>query len=83
MHRVAAPSSTLSREESYATQSDVPQPCQLYGGAYGFGGLAEIHPIPLPSLHGKEGSFFKVWFHLMTQLTLNLQWALNLVTLVW
>ena len=58
MQRVAAPSTTLSRGEPYAAQSAVPQPCHLYGGAYSFGGLAESHPIPLPSLHGGEGSSF-------------------------
>ena len=42
----------------HATQSAVPQPSHLYGGAYSFGGLAEIQPIPLPSLHGGEGSSF-------------------------
>ena len=42
----------------YATQSAVPQPSHLYGGTYSFGGLAESHPIPLPSLHSGEGSSF-------------------------
>ena len=41
-----------------ATQAAVLQPFQLYGGAYRFGGLAESHPIPSPSLHGGEGSSF-------------------------
>ena len=41
-----------------ATQSAVLPPFQLYGGAYSFGGLAENHPIPPPSLHGEEGSSF-------------------------
>ena len=58
MHRVAAPSTTLSRGEPSATQSAVPQPYHLYGGAYRFGGLAESHWIPPPSLHGGEGSSF-------------------------
>ena len=58
MHRVAAPSTTLSRGEPSATQSAVPKPSHLYGGAYSFGGLAESHTIPLPSLHGREGSSF-------------------------
>ena len=53
-------------------QSAVFQPFQLYGGAYSFGGLAESHPIPLAVLHGGEGSSFHIWFHLMTQSTLNL-----------
>ena len=63
--------------------SAVPQPVQLYGGAYSFGGLAESHQIPPPSLYGGEGLLFQVWLHPMTQSTLNLQWALNLVILVW
>ena len=58
MHRVVAPSTTLSRGEPYAIQSAVPQPAHLYGGAYRFGGLTESHLIPLPSLHGGEGSSF-------------------------
>ena len=52
MHRVAAPSTTLRRGEPSATQYAVPQSSHLYGGAYSFGGLAESHPIPMPSLHG-------------------------------
>ena len=58
MHRVAAPSIALSREEPYATLSAVPQPSHLYDGAYSFGALAESHPIPPHSLHGGEGSSF-------------------------
>ena len=58
MHRVAAPSATLSRGEPSATQSAVPQPSHLYGGAYSLGSLAESHPIPPPSLHYGEGSSF-------------------------
>ena len=30
----------------------------LFDGAYSLGGLAESHLIPLPSLHGREGSSF-------------------------
>ena len=59
MHRVAAPSTVLSRGEPYATQSAVPQPSKLYGGAYSFeGDLTESHPFPLYSLHGGEGYSF-------------------------
>ena len=58
MHRVVAPSTILSRGESYAAPSAVPQPSHLYGGTYSFGGLAESHLIPMPSLHGGEGSSF-------------------------
>ena len=58
MYRVAAPSSTLGREEPSATPSAVPQPSHLYGGAYSLEGSVESHPIPLPSLHDGEGSSF-------------------------
>ena len=58
MHRVAAPSATFSRGEPSATQSAVPLPSHLYGGAYSLGGMAESHLIPLPSLHDGEGSSF-------------------------
>ena len=58
MHRVAAPSATLSRGEPSATQLAFPQPSYLYGGAYSLGGSAESHPIPPPSLHDGEGSSF-------------------------
>ena len=34
------------------------QPFQQYGGAHSLQGLADSHPIPLPSLHGEEGSIF-------------------------
>ena len=44
--------------EHYAAPSAVPQQSHLYDGAYSFGGLAESYPIPLPSLHGGEGSSF-------------------------
>ena len=44
--------------EPCVTESAVPKPSHLYVGAYSFGCLAESHPIPLPSLHGREGSSF-------------------------
>ena len=72
MHRVAAPSATLSRGEPSATQSAVIQPSCLYGGAYSLGDSAESHPIPPPSLHDGEGLLFQVWCHQMIRLTLNL-----------
>ena len=43
--------------------------------------MAESHPIPLPSLHGGEWSSFPGLFP--SDDTLNLQWVLNLVILVW
>ena len=57
LHGVAAPSTTLSRG-SLMLLSLLFQPFHLYGGACSFGGLAESHPIPPPSLHGGEGSSF-------------------------
>ena len=72
MYRVAAPSIALSRRKPPTTQSAVLHPFQTYGGAYSFGSSAESHPVPPPSLHNGRG-LFQVWFHLMTQLTLNLQ----------
>ena len=56
MHCMTALSTTLSGEAS--TQSAVLKSFQLYGGAYNFGGLAESHIIPLPSLQGGEASSF-------------------------
>ena len=35
-----------------------PQIFHLYSRAYSSGGLAEGHPIPLPSLHGGKGYSF-------------------------
>ena len=58
MHRVAAPSVTLGRGEPSATQSAVPQPIHLYGGAYSLGHSLQSHPIPPSSLHDGEGSSF-------------------------
>ena len=58
MHKVAAPSTTLSRGEPSATQLAVPQPSHLYGGVYSLGDSAESHLIPPPSLHDGEGSSF-------------------------
>ena len=58
MHRVAAPSATLSRGEPSVTQSAVPQPLHLYGGAYSLGVSLESYLIPPPSQHDGEGSSF-------------------------
>ena len=44
--------------EPSATHSAVPQPSNMFGGAYSLGGSVECHLIPLPSLHGGEGSSF-------------------------
>ena len=58
MHRVAAPSATLGRGEPSVTHSAVPQPSHPFGGACSLGGSVESHLLPLPSLHGGEGSSF-------------------------
>ena len=55
LHRVAAPSATFGRVEPSATHSAVPQPIDA---VYSLGGSIESHPIPLPSLHNREGSSF-------------------------
>ena len=46
----------LSRVKLHTTPSTAPQPFHLCGGAYTSGAL-QSHPIPLPSVHGREGSF--------------------------
>ena len=49
IHRVAAPSTTLSKEEPSITQSVVFQPFHIYGEAQSFGGLAESRdPFTFP-----------------------------------
>ena len=45
-------------------------------------GRESPNPSCLPYMV-ERGLLFQVWFHPMTQSTLNLQWALNLVILVW
>ena len=46
-------------------------------------GAWQSHLISPPSNMVGMCFLFQVWFHLMTQLTLNLWWALNLLILVW
>ena len=53
-----APPIALSLEKSLPTHLNIPQPFQQYGGTHNFGSLAEYLLIPLPSLHGREGSPF-------------------------
>ena len=45
-----------SKGEPHTTQSAVLQPFHQYDVAYTFWGSVESHVIPLPSLHGREGS---------------------------
>ena len=67
----------------HGTHSAVHQPFHSYGGACNFGDSAES---PDPSTFPTRWwgvFFFEVVLHLMSQLTLNLWWELNLVILVW
>ena len=58
MHRVAVPSTTLSGGESSATQSPVPQPSHLHGGAYSFGGWQRVtQSLCLPYMVGRGSTF--------------------------
>ena len=82
MHRVAAPSTTLSRGSLLLL-------CLLFShypiymvGHTALGAWQSHQSLHLPYMV-EMGLLFQVWFHLMTQLTLNPQWALNLVVLVW
>ena len=58
MHRVAASSSALSRGSLLLLNLLFPSHPIYMVGHTALGGLAESHPIPLPSLHGGEGSSF-------------------------
>ena len=58
MHRVAAPSTTLSRGEPSATQSAVPQPSHLYGWAYSLGAWQRVtQSLCHPYMMGEGSSF--------------------------
>ena len=58
MHRVAAPSATLSRGGAFYYSVCCSPTIPFIWWAYSLGGLAESHPIPLPPLHDGEGSSF-------------------------
>ena len=58
MHRVAAPSTTLSRGNIMLLCLLFPSHPIYMVGHTALGGLAESHPIPPPSLHGSKGSSF-------------------------
>ena len=57
MHAVAAPSTSFSRGEPFATHSAVPSH-PIYMVGHTALGAWQSHLIPLPSLHGGEGSSF-------------------------
>ena len=69
---MAAPSTTLSREQIYDTHSGVPHQFHQYGLVYSFGVTAVIHMISPSSLHVGTGLPFQVVFHPITQFTLIL-----------
>ena len=83
MHRVAAPSTTLSRGSLMLLSLLFPShPIYMLGHA-ALGAWQRVKQfLPLPYMVG-SCLLFQLWFHLMTWLTLNLQWALNLVILMW
>ena len=56
--RVPAPPTASSLGEPPATYFSVPQTIPAIGCAHIFEGVAESHLIPLPSLHGRDGSSF-------------------------
>ena len=72
MHRVAAPSTTLSMGSLMLLCVLFPQPCHLYGGHTALGAWQKVtQSLQLPYMVGRD-LLFQVWFHLMIQFTLNL-----------
>ena len=81
MHWVAAPSTALNRgSHILLSQLSCSHSNSMMGHA-AFG-TQQSHPIPLPSLHNREWFSFKIWFHPVAWLTLNLWLVLILVILV-
>ena len=83
MYRMAAASTALSRG-SLLLLNQLSSSHSKYMVGHTALGLDREPPDPLhlPYMVGR-GLLFQVWFHLMTQSTLNLWLALNLVILVW
>ena len=71
MHRVAAPSATLSRGKPFATQLFPNHPIYMVGHTALGAQQRVTQSLYLPSVMGK-GLLFQVWCHQMTQSTLNL-----------
>ena len=72
IHSVAAPSSTLSRGSLLLLSLMFPKHPIYMVQLTAFGGLADITQyLCLPYMMGR-GLLFQVWFHPMTQSTLNL-----------
>ena len=83
MHRVATSSTTLSRGSLMLLSLLCPSHLIYMVGHTALGAWQRVtQSLHLPYMVGR-GLLFQVWFHLMTQSTLNLQWAFNLVILVW
>ena len=83
MQRVAAPSTTFAGG-SLLLLNQLPSSHSKYiVGHRILGGFQSvIQSLHLPCVVGR-GLLYQVWLHVMTQLTLNLWWALNLLILVW
>ena len=83
MHRVAAPSTAFSRGSLLLLNQLSSSHSNYMVGHTGLETWQRItHSLHFPCLVGRH-LLSQVWFHLMTQLALNLWWALNLVILVW
>ena len=83
MHRVAAPSTSLSRGNIILLSLLFPSHPIYMVGHTALGAWQRVtQSLCLLYMMGR-GHLFQVWFHLMTQSTLSLWWALNLVILMW
>ena len=83
MHQLAAPSLALSRGNPLLLSQLFSSHSKYMVGHTPFGAWQRVtqsfcHPYMLG-----RGLLFQVWFHSVTQLTLNQWWVLNLVILVW
>ena len=82
MHQVASPSTALSRG-SLLLLHQLSSIHSNYMMRHAALRAWQSHLIPPAYLHGGKVSCVHGCSHPMAQLTLNLQWALNLVVLVW
>ena len=82
MHRVAAPSTTLSRGSlMLLSLLFLSHPVYMMGHTDMGAWQRVTQSLHILCMVGR-GLLFEVWFHPMTWSTLNLQWVLNLVILV-
>ena len=83
MHRVAVPSTTLSRGNLLLLSCLFPNHPIYMVGHTALGAQQRVTwSLHLPYMMGR-GLLFQVWCHQMTQSTLDLWWVLNLVIPVW